>query len=102
MPDQPQIAIAGVTGAVGQEMLACLEARQFPVGALKPLASARSAGKTVRFRPQIKKKGGAVDWKDDDTQLNAGAWFLRKGDKVRVKIGKAAGKAVEAVIIVRQ
>ncbi len=50
MKDQPTIAIAGVTGAVGQEMIACLEVRGFPAGTLKPLASARSAGKTVRFR----------------------------------------------------
>jgi aspartate-semialdehyde dehydrogenase len=46
----PTVAIAGVTGAVGQEMIACLEGRNFPVGTLKPLASARSAGKTVAFR----------------------------------------------------
>ncbi len=50
MPNEPTVAVAGVTGAVGQEMLACLEGRGFPVGRLKPLASARSAGKTVRFR----------------------------------------------------
>jgi aspartate-semialdehyde dehydrogenase len=31
-------------------MIACLEGRNFPVGKFKPLASARSAGKTVRFR----------------------------------------------------
>ncbi len=49
MPEQPHIAVVGVTGAVGQEMLACLEARNFPTGQLKALASARSAGKTVRF-----------------------------------------------------
>lgn len=50
MKDQPTVAIAGVTGAVGQEMIACLEQRNFPVGQLKPLASARSAGKKVSFR----------------------------------------------------
>ena len=43
------IAIAGVTGAVGTEMLRVLEARSFPVKELIPLASARSVGKKVKF-----------------------------------------------------
>ena len=44
------VAVVGVTGAVGQEMLYCLEKRNFPVGELKVMASARSAGKTVTFK----------------------------------------------------
>jgi aspartate-semialdehyde dehydrogenase len=44
------IAVVGVTGAVGQEMLRVLETRRFPVGQLVPLASSRSAGKCVRFK----------------------------------------------------
>ena len=43
-------AVLGATGAVGQEMLKILAERNFPVGKLIPLASARSAGKTVTFR----------------------------------------------------
>jgi aspartate-semialdehyde dehydrogenase len=43
------IAILGVTGAVGQEFLAILEQRNFPIGQLKLLASKKSAGKNVRF-----------------------------------------------------
>ena len=46
------IAILGATGVVGQQMLQCLEERDFPVGRLVPLASARSVGKTVSFRGQ--------------------------------------------------
>jgi aspartate-semialdehyde dehydrogenase len=46
----PVIAIAGVTGAVGREFIATLDKRRFPVGRLKALASARSAGKTLGFR----------------------------------------------------
>ena len=46
----PVVAIAGATGAVGVEMLHCLEKRNFPVSKLKLLASARSAGKTMTFR----------------------------------------------------
>ena len=44
------VAILGATGAVGQQMLTCLEERDFPVKRLVPLASARSAGKTMSFR----------------------------------------------------
>ena len=44
------IAILGASGAVGQQMIQVLEERNFPVGKLLPLASARSAGKTITFR----------------------------------------------------
>ncbi|MDO5120223.1 MAG: aspartate-semialdehyde dehydrogenase [Coriobacteriales bacterium] len=44
------VGILGATGAVGQQMLTCLEERNFPVSKLVPLASARSAGKTIKFR----------------------------------------------------
>ena len=43
------VAVLGATGAVGQEMIKILQERKFPVGKLVPLASARSAGKTVKF-----------------------------------------------------
>jgi aspartate-semialdehyde dehydrogenase len=43
------VAIVGATGAVGQEFLNVLAERKFPIGHLKLLASARSAGKTVTF-----------------------------------------------------
>ena len=44
------VAILGATGAVGQEMIKVLQERDFPVGKLIPLASARSAGKTLKFK----------------------------------------------------
>ena len=44
------VAILGATGAVGQEMMNILAERDFPVGKLIPLASARSAGKTLKFK----------------------------------------------------
>ena len=44
------VAVLGATGAVGQEMISILQERNFPVGKLIPLASARSAGKTMKFR----------------------------------------------------
>ncbi len=45
-----KVAIAGVTGAVGQEFLNILEQRNFPVDKLVCLASERSVGKTITFK----------------------------------------------------
>ncbi|WP_193210568.1 aspartate-semialdehyde dehydrogenase [Luteolibacter marinus] len=50
MSEPKHVAIVGVTGAVGEEMLLCLEQRNFPVSKLTLLASARSAGKRIPFR----------------------------------------------------
>jgi len=44
------VAIAGATGAVGEEMRLVLEKRDFPIGNLKLLASARSVGKKFPFK----------------------------------------------------
>ena len=52
MREDLHIAIVGATGAVGLDMLKTLEKRNFPLGILTPLASARSAGKTLPFRGQ--------------------------------------------------
>ena len=52
MRTPPVVAVAGATGAVGVEMLKCLETRNFPLSELKLLASKRSAGKTMRFKGQ--------------------------------------------------
>jgi len=45
----PVVAIVGATGAVGVELLQCLERRCFPVASLRLFASARSAGKRLAF-----------------------------------------------------
>lgn len=50
MSNLKHVAVVGATGAVGVEMLRCLEQRDFPVGQLTLLASARSAGKTMKFK----------------------------------------------------
>ena len=46
---KPTVAVVGATGAVGVELLECLERRQFPVGEIRLLASARSKGKQLPF-----------------------------------------------------
>ncbi len=50
--DAYTVAVVGATGAVGTEMIEILEERKFPVGELRPLASARSAGERVSFHDQ--------------------------------------------------
>lgn len=52
MSRQYRVAIVGATGAVGIEMLHVMERRNFPAASVKLLASARSAGKTFKFRRQ--------------------------------------------------
>ena len=49
MADTKNVTILGATGAVGTQMLECLAERNFPVGELRLLASARSAGKKVAW-----------------------------------------------------
>lgn len=49
-PAQPTVAIVGATGAVGVELIGCLERRGFPLGNLRLLASPRSAGRRLPFR----------------------------------------------------
>jgi aspartate-semialdehyde dehydrogenase len=46
------VAVLGATGVVGRKIMDILEERHFPVKTLKPLASHRSAGKTVLFKGQ--------------------------------------------------
>src|SRR3954468_23153298 len=52
MNKQPHVAVVGATGAVGVEMIKTLEKRNFPVGKLTLLASARSVGKKLKFKGQ--------------------------------------------------
>lgn len=50
LPPSQTVAIIGATGAVGTEMLKCLEQRNYPVKTLRAFASGRSAGKTLKFK----------------------------------------------------
>jgi aspartate-semialdehyde dehydrogenase len=47
------VAVAGATGAVGNQMISCLEEADFPVQSVKFLASARSAGRQLRFKGDL-------------------------------------------------
>jgi aspartate-semialdehyde dehydrogenase len=84
------VAIVGVTGAVGAEFIATMDKRAFPVGKLRALASARSAGKTIDFRGQRI----AVEVLTDDSfegvdiaLFSAGSGIARKFAPFAVKAG---------------
>ncbi len=88
------LAIAGVTGAVGQEFLSILEQRDFPFDSLKMLASIRSAGKKIQFKGKeyIVEEMTADSFDGIDIAL-----FSAGGDKTK-EFGPAAVKAGAVVI----
>lgn len=47
------VAVAGATGAVGNQMITCLEERDFPIKSVKFLASSRSVGRELRFKGDL-------------------------------------------------
>jgi len=47
------VAVAGATGAVGNQMIQCLEELNFPVNAVSFLASSRSVGRQLRFKGDL-------------------------------------------------
>ncbi|UCF90038.1 MAG: aspartate-semialdehyde dehydrogenase [Desulfobacterales bacterium] len=47
------VAVAGATGAVGNQMISCLEEMKFPVKSIKFLASQRSVGRMLRFQGDL-------------------------------------------------
>ncbi|MBW2513237.1 MAG: aspartate-semialdehyde dehydrogenase [Deltaproteobacteria bacterium] len=65
------VALAGATGAVGNQMIACLEERNFPVGKIKLLASSRSKGRELSFkdRPVKVEEMTEASFKDMDIAL---------------------------------
>ena len=88
------VAVLGATGLVGQNMIEILEERNFPVNNLYPLASARSAGGTVKF------KGKDITVLDADTfdfsQAQIG--FFSAGGSVSAKYAPIAAEAGCVVI----
>ncbi|MDQ2919064.1 MAG: aspartate-semialdehyde dehydrogenase [Verrucomicrobiota bacterium] len=88
-----RIAVVGATGAVGAELLGVLERRAFPVGKLRLLASARSAGKSLSFRGE---KIAVEELKKDSFAGTDIAFFSAGGSTSRefVPIARDAGVVV--------
>ncbi|WP_146686635.1 aspartate-semialdehyde dehydrogenase [Bradyrhizobium canariense] len=88
--NDPVVAIAGVTGAVGAEFIATMDRRGFRVGQLRALASARSAGKTIDFRGQkvvIEELNDKSFEGVDIALFSAGGGIARKFAPIAVKAG---------------
>ena len=89
------VAILGATGAVGQEMIKILEERNFPVGKLIPLASARSAGKTLKFKGEDVTIGLACDEAFEGVDIVLGAAENDIAEKFAPAIVKAGAVFVD-------
>lgn len=87
------VAILGVTGAVGQEFLNLIEERNFPFANLKMLASKRSAGKKIQFMGKEYTVEEATENSFDDVQI-----ALFAGGSISKTLGPAAAKAGAVVI----
>src|SRR3984893_5127799 len=88
--NDPVVAIAGVTGAVGAEFIATMDKRAFRVGKLKALASARSVGKTIDFRGEritIEELDETSFEGVDIALFSAGAGIARTFAPIAVKAG---------------
>ncbi|HAI11591.1 MAG TPA: aspartate-semialdehyde dehydrogenase [Phycisphaerales bacterium] len=94
MSSAPNVAIVGVTGAVGQEFLRVLDQRNFPIGNLKLLASKRSAGKTVDF----KGKTYTVEELTEDSFGDVDLALFSAGGSISKKFGPIASAAGATVV----
>ena len=83
------VAVVGATGAVGEAMLSVLEQRNFPVNELYPLASERSAGKTIMFKGKSYKVGNLAEF--DFTKAQIG--LFSAGGSVSAEFAPKAGAA---------
>lgn len=91
--------VAGVSYGTFPETTVSIKVVANPSGELgKKIAR----GATIKVMPVLKKKGPAADFSDDNTQNNAGAWYLKKKDKVRILIGKEVKGGFEATVIDRE
>ncbi len=88
------VAIAGATGAVGQEFLTVLAERKFPIKNLKLLASSRSAGKTVDFAGETY----TVEEMTKDSFKGIDIAFFSAGGSVSKEFAPAAVGAKAVVI----
>lgn len=88
------VAIAGATGAVGQEFLTVLAERNFPIKTLKLLASAKSAGKTMTFRG----KDYVVEELTRDSFKDVQIAFFSAGGSISKEFAPAAVAAGAVVV----
>jgi aspartate-semialdehyde dehydrogenase len=94
MSERRVVAIVGATGAVGVELLRCLEQRQFPLSELRLFASARSAGKTLQFRGQPL----VVRALEEDSFRDVGVALFSAGSSISKRFAPLAVRAGATVV----
>jgi len=90
------IAIAGATGAVGEELLRVIEEYEIPVKKLVPLASARSVGREVEFKGETLKVKELTCEVFEEEEIDIA--FFSAGGSVSAKFAPCAAKAGAVVI----
>lgn len=90
------VAVAGATGAVGEEILLVLEEQNFPVEKLVPLASANSAGKTVSYkgRDVVVKELTRTVFEEENIEIA----FFSAGGSVSAEFAPSAAKSGAVVV----
>src|SRR5690348_3194964 len=86
----PVVAVVGATGAVGVELIHCLEQRNFPLSELRLFASARSAGKSLKFRGKKLKVRELTEKSFEGVDIglfSAGSGTTKKFAKAAVEAG---------------
>jgi len=89
MSELYDIAVVGATGAVGETMISILEERDFPVGNLYPLASSRSAGKTIMFNGNTVKVTDLAEFDFSEARLG----LFSAGGSISEKYAPIAAEA---------
>jgi aspartate-semialdehyde dehydrogenase len=90
----PAVAIVGATGAVGGELLRCLERRRFPLSRLRLFASARSNGRTLPFAGREL----PVETLDDETFAGIDVALFSAGSSTSRRLAPAARRHGTVVI----
>jgi len=94
LDEMSRVAVVGATGAVGKEILRCLDVRKFPLKELRLLASSRSAGSTVSFQG----KDHTVGLLDEDAFEDIDVAFFSAGGGLSKQFAPAVTKAGATMI----
>ena len=90
------VAVVGATGAVGEELFRVLEAYDFPVNKIVPLASARSVGSTIEYKDKEIKVLELTETCFEENEVEIA--FFSAGGSISEKFAKYAVEAGAVVI----
>jgi len=90
------VAVVGATGAVGEELFRVMEAYDFPVNNIVPLASARSAGNSIEYKSKDYTVLELTDTCFEENEVDIA--FFSAGGSISEKFAKFAVEAGAVVI----